>query len=45
VDPAGPSVLELRLEAGAYVERASVVGADRFVTDQPFLVRFRAADL
>jgi Uma2 family endonuclease len=45
VDPAGPSVLELRLEAGAYVERASVVGADRFVTDQPFLVRFRPADL
>jgi Uma2 family endonuclease len=45
IDPAGPSVMELRLEAGAYVERASAAGADRFVTDQPFLVGFRPADL
>ena len=32
VDPSGPSVMELRLEAGVYVERASAASADRFVT-------------
>jgi Uma2 family endonuclease len=45
VDPAVPSVVELALEAGAYVERACVSGTDRFVSDRPFQIGFRPADL
>lgn len=45
VDPAGPSVTELRLEEGHYVEVRRAGPGDHFAPDQPFPVDIAVADL
>lgn len=46
VDPAGPSLTELRLsDGGAYVERTTIAGDDLFSTDHPFPVSLVPAAL
>ncbi len=45
VDPDGPSITELRLEAGRYEERATISGDEEFSTDFPAEVRLAPASL
>jgi Uma2 family endonuclease len=46
VDPAGPSLTELRLSGrGRYTERSAVAGEQTFATDYPFPVEVTPATL
>ena len=45
VDPSGPSLLALELEGERYVERAPVVGPERFAAEVPFPVEVVPARL
>lgn len=45
VDPEGPTVTELRLSEGRYVEAASAGPEDRFATDLPFPVTLDVREL
>lgn len=45
VDPVEPSIVALRLAGGRYQVEAEVAGEEEFITEWPFPVRFRPAEL